>query len=146
MWAALVIIALAWVAWRVAYVRRNSFDEVQSVLEISLTTSRSETAAWAGAQRDRVAMAAQLARGRELSVLDARRDLLALLDAMVDGLHKKGVPAIAAATDDTGAIIATESDGATAPQPAAWNLPGNRDVTGHVRCGRGPDVCVVMRE
>ena len=143
-WAALVLIALAWVAWRVAYVRRKSFAEVQSVLEISLTTSRSETAAWAGAQRDRVAMAAQLAKGRELSAFDARRDLLALLDAMVDGLHKKGVPAIAAATDETGAIIATESDRATAPQPAAWSLPGNRDVTGHVRCGTA--VCVVMRE
>jgi len=144
MWGALVLIALGWVAWRVAYVRTTSFKEVESVLEISLTTSRSETAAWAGAQRDRVAMAAQLAKGRELSALDARRDLRALLDAMVDGLHKKGVPAVAAATDEDGAIIAVESDGATAPQPAAWSFPGNRDVTGHVRCRS--DVCVVMRE
>jgi len=144
MWAALVLVALGWVAWRVAYVRATSFKEVESVLEISLTTSRSETAAWGGAQRDRVAMAAQLAKGRELSVFDARRDMLALLDAMVDGLHKQGVPAIAAATDEDGAIIATENDGATAPQPAAWQFPGNRDVTGHVRCGA--EICVVMRE
>ena len=144
MWAVLVLIAIGWVAWRVEYVRRKAFAEVESVLEISLTTSRSETAAWAGAQRDRVAMAAQLAKGRELSVADAQRDLLALLDAMVDGLHRKGVSAVAAATDEKGAILATESDGASAPQPAAWSFPGNRDVTGHIRCGTA--VCVVMRE
>ena len=144
MWTTLVLVATAWVVWRVTHVRQNSFSEVESVLEISLTTSRSETGAWAGAQRDRVAMAAQLAKGRELSVFDARRDLHSLLDAMVDGLHTKGVAAVAAATDENGAIIATESDGATAPPPAAWSFPGNRDLTGNVRCGT--QICVVMRE
>ena len=144
MWTTLVLVATAWVVWRVTHVRQNSFSEVESVLEISLTTSRSETGAWAGAQRDRVAMAAQLAKGRELSVFDARRDLHALLDAMVDGLHKKGVAAVAAATDENGAIIAAESDGATAPPPAAWSFPGNRELTGDVRCGT--QICVVMRE
>ena len=144
MWTTLVLVATGWVVWRVSHVRRNAFREVESVLEISLTTSRSETGAWGGAQRDRVAMAAQLAKGRELSTLEAQRDLLALLDAMVDGLHKKGVGAIATATDEAGGIVATESDGATAAQPAAWSFPGNRDVTGNVRCGT--QICVVMRE
>lgn len=144
MWTALVLVATGWVVWRVSHVRRNAFSEVESVLEISLTTSRSETGAWGGAQRDRVAMAAQLAKGRELSAFDARRDLNALLDAMVDGLHRKGVAAVAAATGENGAIIATESDGATAPQPPAWSFPGNRDLTGNIRCGA--QMCVVMRE
>lgn len=144
MWTALVLVAMGWVVWRVAHVRQNAFSEVESVLEISLTTSRSETGAWGGAQRDRVAMAAQLAKGRELSVFDAWRDLHALLDAMVDGLQTKGIAAVAAATDENGAIIATESDGATAPQPAAWSFPGNRDLTGNIRCGS--QFCVVMRE
>ena len=146
MWTALVLVAAGWVVWRVSHVRQNAFSEVESVLEISLTTSRSETGAWAGAQRDRVAMAAQLAKGRELSGFDARRDLHALLDAMVDGLHKKGVAAVAAATDEAGGIVAGESDGATAPQPAAWSFPGNRDLTGNVRCGAGAQICVAMRE
>ena len=144
MWTMLVLVALGWVVWRVVYVRTTSFRELQSLLDISLTTTRSETGAWAGAQRDRVAMAAQLAHGRALSAPDARHDLNALLDAMVDGLHTKGVAAVAAATDEVGTIIAAESDGATAPLPAAWSYPGNRDVTGNVRCG--PQVCVAMRE
>jgi signal transduction histidine kinase len=144
MWTALVLVAIGWVVWRVSHVRQTAFSEVESVLEISLTTSRSETGAWGGAQRDRVAMAAQLAKGRDLSAFDARQDLLALLDAMVDGLHKKGVAAVAAATDENGGILAAESDGATAPQPAAWSFPGNRDLTGNVRCGT--QICVAMRE
>jgi signal transduction histidine kinase len=144
MWTMLVLIALGWVVWRVMYVRATSFRELQSLLDISLTTTRSETGAWAGAQRDRVAMAAQLAHGRDLAAPDARHDLIALLDAMVDGLHKKDVAAVAAATDENGTVIAAESDGATAPLPAAWSYPGNRDATGNVRCG--PQICVAMRE
>lgn len=144
MWTLLVLMAAGWVVWRVSYVRAKSFSELESILEVSLATTRSETGAWGAAQRDRVAMAAQLAQGRELSAFDARRDLHALLDAMVDGLHKKGVPAVAAATDENRAIIATESDGATAPQPAAWSFPGNHDAVGNVRCGA--EICVVMRE
>jgi signal transduction histidine kinase len=139
-----VLIAAGWVVWRVTYVRRTSVAEIQSVLEISLTTTRNETGAWASAQRDRVVMAAQLAHGRDLSSADARRDLIALLDAMVDGLHKHAIGAIAAATDEEGAIVATTSDGVTATQPVAWSFPGNRDVNGNVRCGA--QTCVVLRE
>ena len=60
MWTTLVLVATAWVVGRVAHVGQDSFSEVESVLENPLTTSRSEIGAWAGAQRDRVAMAAQL--------------------------------------------------------------------------------------
>lgn len=144
MWTMLILIALGWVVWRVSYVRETSFRDLASVLEISLATSRSETAAWAGAQSDRIAMAGQLANGRDLATLDARQDLHALLDAMVGALHRKGIGAVAAATNDSGAIIAAESDGATAPQPEAWRFPGNREVTGTVRCGS--QFCVAMRE
>lgn len=143
-WTMLVLVAAAWVVWRVTYVHKSSVAEIESILEISLTTTRSETGAWAGAQRDRVAMAAQLARGRELSVFDARRDLVALLDAMVDGLREHAVDAVSAATDESGAVMATASDGATLPQPVEWSAPGNRDVNGNVRCGT--KTCVVMRE
>ena len=45
-WTTLVLIASGWVVWRVTYVRRTSVAEIQSVLEISLTTTRNETGAW----------------------------------------------------------------------------------------------------
>ena len=90
LWTALGLIAVAWVTWRVTYVRRSAFDEVASVLDISLSTSKSATGSWAGAQRDRVVMAAQLANGRDLGTTDARRDLQALLDDIFSPLGDIG--------------------------------------------------------
>ena len=144
LWTLLALIAAAWVAWRVTYVRQSAFSEIASVLDISLSTSKSEAGAWAGAQRDRVVMAAQLTNGRDLGTPDARRDLQALLDAMVSGLHKSGIAAIASAVDDSGAVIATESAGLLAEQPAAWSSLDNHQVNGTVRCGA--QVCLAMRE
>ena len=144
MWTMLVLIAVAWIVWRVAYVRETSYDELASILDVSLSTGKSETGAWAGAQRDRVAMAAQLARGRDLATPDARRDLRALLEAMVTGLHSRGIAAVSAAENDRGEIIATEGDGANALQPASWLAPDSRQLTGTVRCGG--EVCLAMRE
>jgi signal transduction histidine kinase len=143
-WGLLVLIAAAWVIWRVGYVRRSALDEVASVLDISLATSKSETGAWAGAQRDRVAMAAQLADGRDLASPDARRDLDLLLDAMVARLHRTGISAIAAAVDDAGNVVAQESEGALPEQPASWSYLGNGELTGSVRCG--VQFCLAIRE
>ena len=84
MWTVLILVAVGWIVWRVDYVHRTSNDEIARILEVSLSTSKSEASAWAGAQRDRVAMAAQLTKGRDLATPDAQRDLRALLDAMVD--------------------------------------------------------------
>ena len=143
-WSMIVLAAAGWVVWRVASVHRTSYTEVAKLLELSLSTSKSETGAWAGAQRDRVAMAAQLTKGRDLATQETRRELQALLDAMVDGLHKNGVAAVAAAVTDDGTIIAGERDGARAPAPAAWSYPDSRELTGSVRCGA--QICLAMRE
>lgn len=144
LWTALGLIAVAWVAWRVTYVRRSAFDEVASVLDISLSTSKSATGSWAGAQRDRVVMAAQLANGRDLGTTDARRDLQALLDAMVSGLHSNGIGAIAAAVDDSGNVLAADKSGGSAQQPVAWSYLDSRQLTGTVRCGA--QMCFAIRE
>ena len=144
MWTVLILLAVGWIAWRVDYVHRTSNDEIARILEVSLSTSKSEASAWAGAQRDRVAMAAQLTKGRDLATPDARRDLRALLDAMVDRLHTDGIAAVAAAMTDSGEVIAGESDGAHALLPTAWSHVDRRQLTGTVRCGA--QICLAMRE
>ena len=144
MWTVLILVAVGWIVWRVDYVHRTSNDEIARILEVSLSTSKSEASAWAGAQRDRVAMAAQLTKGRDLATPDAQRDLRALLDAMVDRLHTDGIAAVAAAMTDSGEIIAGESDGAHSPLPTAWSHLDQRQLTGTVRCSA--QICLVMRE
>ncbi|HEX2779122.1 MAG TPA: hypothetical protein VHM30_06470, partial [Gemmatimonadaceae bacterium] len=144
-WALLGLLIAGGVIARVLYVREQSFEELASLLEVSLVTGQSETGAWASAQRDRVVMASQLLAGRDPARPETAREVEQLLGALIEAMRRRGAVGAAAAIDERGQRVAAAGEPELpVPVPDGGDTSSSAQITSTTRCGMR--VCVVARE